>query len=687
MADGSVVLQVDMDEREATAKLKSLRTKILNLQTKSDVKINLRDNALKQLSELGTQLDVEKAKLENMRPDLNTASEMREQEALVAQLQKEFDALDKTAQRYQTDIENINVEISTTRSQMEAIQSSMSGVEVNTQSAADAEIQGATNANIWSNAISGLEKRSEKFFSKLSTRLKKIFIYSVVFGALVKLKNYIGDVMKSNEAASAALNNLKVALFTVATPVLNVLIPVFTKLLNVITAIVTAIGKLFAMLSGKSYADTKKAAEAMKNEADAIGEAGGAAKDASKSMANFDEINQLSDSSGGGGGGSNESLDWSSDMDEGRLRRILDIVTLIGSAFATWKIASALGLGLGQALGLLLAIYSAVQFVIDICDAWANGLNNSNLTRIFLELLGVVLGLYVALGPTAAAIGLIVGSIALLVTGFRDASKNGFNLYNTMAILAGLIDTGLGIGILTGSWIPLLILGIAGVLIAIASLTGHGGELIEGLKKIFKGFLTFIKGVFSGDMSAAMDGLKVMWEGLKESAKAVWDGIKDIFESSKEWVATTFKSGWEKAWDGVKDVFKGVWNGIISLLESALNWIVDGLNRISFTVPDWVPDIGGKSFGFNIPRASLPRLATGAVIPPNSEFMAVLGDQKSGVNIETPLDTMIEAFNTALRNNGGYGSKEIVLKVDKYELGRAIVDLGGAEQRRIGLSF
>jgi len=295
--------------------------------------------------------------------------------------------------------------------------------------------------------------------------------------------------------------------------------------------------------------------------------------------------------------------------------------------------------------------------------------------------------MYVAFGLTASSITMIVGGLALLALGFHDADKNGVNLQNTLAMIAGLILTGLGISLLTGSWIPLLITGILGVLVAITNLTGNGGKLINGLKKVFNGFLTFIKNVFTGDMETAMSGLKEVWEGVKESASAIWDSIKQILTDVYEWVADGFQKGWKEAWNGVADIFKGVWNGIITMLEKAINWIVDGLNSISFTTPDWLPfGMGGKSFNLNIPRASIPRLATGAVIPPNREFMAVLGDQKSGTNIETPLSTMVEAFNTALRNYGGT-SKEIVLKCDKYELGRAIVDVGGAETKRLGLSY
>ena len=84
---------------------------------------------------------------------------------------------------------------------------------------------------------------------------------------------------------------------------------------------------------------------------------------------------------------------------------------------------------------------------------------------------------------------------------------------------------------------------------------------------------------------------------------------------------------------------------------------------------------------------SIPRLAQGAVIPPNREFLAVLGDQKQGTNIEAPLQTIVDAFNIALSQNGGNfggGNTEVVLEIDGREFGRAVVEQGNRENRRIG---
>ena len=101
-----------------------------------------------------------------------------------------------------------------------------------------------------------------------------------------------------------------------------------------------------------------------------------------------------------------------------------------------------------------------------------------------------------------------------------------------------------------------------------------------------------------------------------------------------------------------------------------LNVAVDGINaaakminKLSFDMPD---ALGGGHVGFNIPtleHVTLPKLAKGAIIQPNHEFAAILGDQRNGINIETPLQTMIDAFETSLANMGVAGGGDITIPV------------------------
>ena len=168
-----------------------------------------------------------------------------------------------------------------------------------------------------------------------------------------------------------------------------------------------------------------------------------------------------------------------------------------------------------------------------------------------------------------------------------------------------------------------------------------------------------------------------IWESLKSTIIRIVTNIKTNISN----IVTNIKSIWISVWTSVKtttvSIFNGLWTGIkgvintiLAGIESMVNGIIKGinfavnaLNTLSIDPPEWIKEkYGIGTIGFDIPKlneVSIPRLAQGAVIPPNKEFMAVLGDQKSGTNIETPLSTMVEAFNQALRSNDVGGVKQI----------------------------
>ena len=191
------------------------------------------------------------------------------------------------------------------------------------------------------------------------------------------------------------------------------------------------------------------------------------------------------------------------------------------------------------------------------------------------------------------------------------------------------------------------------------------------------------------------------------------NSIIQVLEGVVDFLTGVFTLNWEQAFEGLKKITHGFLNGFIGLAEGAVNLIislVNGLVRavcagvnavidvlnslLSFDIPDWVPIFGGKSWSINlanvtapqIPKLTIPRLATGAVIPPNKEFLAVLGDQKQGTNIEAPLETIKQAFREALAESGGSGKQmTVVLQVGRRELGRTIVELGREEKQRVGM--
>jgi len=520
-----------------------------------------------------------------------------------------------------------------------------------------------------SEGFKNVKKEVEKAGNRIKRMLQNMFLFSVISKMLQSVKSYFSDVLKQNKELSAAVGQLKGAFATLATPIINAVLPALIAIVNWVTKAATAIAQFIGLLTGKSLADMQKSAKAMNKVA-------GGAKNAAKSMAAFDTVQTLGNNSGGGGGGS----DLAATFNQAQLtnQELFNTLTTLGGiigALIAIKAMTAAELGFGPILGVVMAIAGTITFIQGYFDAWKKGIDFKNLTKMLGGVAAALVGLGIAFGGTAVAIGAVIAGVALLILGFKDlfengvklenvttivvglamaitgliatgntmlagvlaivagvtlfikslkdAIENGTNLANTLGMVAGIIATGLGITLLTGSLIPLLVSAILGIIVAITSVGGTFQQLVEGVKQLFGGLIKFITGVFTGD--------------------------------------------WKKAWEGVKDIFKGIFNiiasifgGIVNAIIKGLNWVIGKLNKISFTAPDWVPFIGGKHFGVNIstiPLWNVPQLAQGAVIPPNKEFMAVLGDQKAGTNIEAPLDTLVAAFRQVV----GEGGQEITV--------------------------
>ena len=167
---------------------------------------------------------------------------------------------------------------------------------------------------------------------------------------------------------------------------------------------------------------------------------------------------------------------------------------------------------------------------------------------------------------------------------------------------------------------------------------------------MFGGFADFIVGVFTGDIDRALHGLDNVVRGTVNTVLTVVGSM-------------------------------------VNLIIKGINWLLGKINTLNFTVPDWVPGIGGKSWSPSVPRLrewQIPQLAQGAVIPPNRRFLAELGDQRSGTNIEAPLETIVQAMRIAL---GDSDNREAVMVVDGEVFGRLSYNLGNRESQRVGVKF
>ena len=202
-------------------------------------------------------------------------------------------------------------------------------------------------------------------------------------------------------------------------------------------------------------------------------------------------------------------------------------------------------------------------------------------------------------------------------------------------------------------------------------------------------------------ISNVLNGIKSVWEniwnGISTFASNIWNAItstiSNVINTIKNTISNVLnaiKSVWDNVFNGLKNtvtsVFNGIWNAIKGVINSILggiekmaNGVINGingmiraLNNLSFDVPDWVPGLGGKKFGFNIPTigtVSLPRLAEGGFVKANTPQLAVVGDNKTQGEIIAPenkiaeivLETLKKYSEQQSQNNQTAPEREIVI--------------------------
>ena len=648
MADGEVIFSTELDNKALYRDLNKAVKDIDRLDGKIS-KLGAQKIPLEEkLQRITGELDEAKAVLADMRAAPKGTYEkvdIADQATRVRLLQAEFT---KAA----NSVDNLG-------NQLQAAETDLDGAKKKAGEVSDRIREAETNTSRFGDATETAGIRMQKLVTRVEKLAKRVFIFSMITAALRSVRTWLVEIVKSDQEASAAMAQLKGALLTLAQPLVQVLVPAFTLLVRVIAAVVTQIARLVAAISGKSLSSAAASAKALNAQTKALKGTGKAAKDAGKSLASFDEINQLSSSSSGGGGGASADAiapDFSF-MDEvdARLRKIADAVILIGGGLAAWKLSSLLPGTLGtvaeKLAGIALTVGGLILLWDGLSDAWNNGVDWANLIEILGGAAAAALGLYLTFGKVGAGIGLVVAGAAMVVTAFRDIDQNGLNLKNTLLMIAGIVGTGLGFSFLTGKIFPLVVAGITAILFAITTLAGNGEQLIGNLKQTFSGLVTFLDGLINLDIEKMLSGLKGMVSGALNTVLTIVGSV-------------------------------------INLIIRGLNWLIEKINSISISIPSWVPEIGGKSWGPNIPLINewqIPQLAQGAVIPPNRKFLAVLGDQRSGNNYEVPDAKLRQLLREELSALGG--KSEAVLMLDRDVLGRVVYQLNKAEGNRIGVSL
>lgn len=740
MADGEVVFEATISDKKLHQELNKVKSNIESLQKEFN-RLGAKKTPMEdRLRNIGAELDAAKQVLADMRTAPKGTYEkidVSEQAERVRMLQSEFN---KTA----NSIDKLNEKLNKTGDKISDAKTQ--AVELSRQ------IDGRSKGAGLRNATEAAADSMKVFGQRVKSVVRSALVFTVITQALTKVRDWAKNVVMVNSDARESIAQLKGALLTLAQPLVSVIVPAFTLLVKVITAVVLQITRLVALISGKSVKATADSAKALNKQTNALKGTGNAAKKAAGQLAAFDEINQIStdtaDNAGGGASADAITPDFSY-MDEinDKLKKIADAVMLIAAGLALWKLGSSLPGTLGKILtklgGILIAVGGLIILWESLSDAWNDGVNWKNLLGSLAGAAALAGGLALAFGKVGAGIGLVVSGAALLVAALHDMMEDGMNLENTLMSVAGLMIGGLGIAVLTGSWIPLLIAAIASLLVAVVNAYGDTEQFVDGIKTMLDGFVAFFAGIFTGDIDRAIGGIEKIFKGLQNVLFSIVDALKNMFLSFLDWLdektggklhgiiefikssvtgaftfikdfignamaaikkiftgivkflSGAFTSDWDKAWEGIKDIFdgistaiKGTWASAINAIIRALNWLIDKANKISFTVPGWVPGLGGKHIGVNIPKINelqIPKLAQGAVIPPNREFMAVLGDQKHGTNIEAPLDTIKQAVAEVL----GQGSDRpitIIVQMDGKEMFRQMVRENNSQVRMNGKS-
>lgn len=246
------------------------------------------------------------------------------------------------------------------------------------------------------------------------------------------------------------------------------------------------------------------------------------------------------------------------------------------------------------------------------------------------------------------------------------------------------------IGLLGGP----LALAIVAIVAILVLLVTHWDEV----KKTMSDIKDWIANAFVRDWKKEFgylgEYLNVWFKGIKN----LWDGIKQIFNGIITFVKCVFTGNWKQAWEGVKQIFAGVWrtfdaivkapinaiigmfNALLNATETMRNGIASAINSIHIDVPKWVQKITGWSSSYS-PTIGywsaqyIPYLAQGAVIPPNKEFMAVLGDQKNGNNIEAP-ESLIRRIVREESGNGKGGTYNVTAQVNRRTLFDLVLEEG-----------
>lgn len=657
------------------------------------------------------QFDAGLAKLENnAKKAANNVDKAAQKVATLRQQLEELQAVaenEKKTRSTGTVSQETGEAIQKTTQQLKMAQLNLESSQIAQEKASAAVSEYVGKQRLAALTTQNVSEQFKKFTKRIAGLAKRVFIFTMITKALRTMRKMLLSTIGADKQMSTSLAQIRGNLISAFAPIYNYILPAVRTLLAWLAKLTAVVSVFINSLFGKTASQADASAKALYNQASATEAAGDAAEKAKKQLSGLDEMNrwESNDSSGGGGGGSSgmaPKFDLSDQVDTGKIGKIAAVVhelspyvAAVAAGFAAWKIGKKFLGNLSKAKQLALAVAGAVLMAINVVDMLKNGINFDNLTGYIIGAAAAVTGLGLAFGVLGGAITAIVAGLVLLGVSIRDVIKNGFNSKNLTAITVALLTIGGAIAIITGAWIPLLIAAIAAVVVwIVAKWTAIKDWISKTISSIDAAFEQHLANVEAGvaaavdwvieKWTAVKDWFRGLWEKVASGASSAWEGIKNAFKSVPEWFQSKFRDAWQK----VKDVFStggriwsGIKEGIENTFRAVVNAIIRGMNTIIAMpfnkINSMLNTIRNAHFlgispfqnlwGVNpLPVPQIPMLARGAVIPANRQFLAVLGDQRNGNNLEAPESLLRQIVR---EEAGGAGSRyEFIARLDRRTL-------------------
>ena len=557
----------------------------------------------------------------------------------------------------------------------------------------------AGKAQIAATAVARTSKAVGQLGRRLAGIVSGALVFNLISSALRSVVNVMGTTIAKTNGVSTALGKLKGAAATAAAGLASALSPAIIGLLNLLTSLINGFLRLLSLLTGKSISSMKQTAKGINAVGSAAGSTSKQADKAKRSLAGFDEIERL-DAKTGSSGGANYNFDHIASPLGGITDKLKNFwstfQTLLAPSVAAWSAAweqirnaasavwpevqqAALAFwneGLSPLLTYLSGTFapgvinafseafapivggvaSTAIYVLADLFTWACGIGTDAINGVLIPALDLLLQIWQDLMSGIKTAWDTYGQPLMdgVILAFQNLEDLATLLWETIVkpILQNLISVlqQLWSSHLKPLWddILLLVASVANCLLDLwNNLLAPVAKWIiatfgPAFAEVFNAIADVV-GVAVGAIADAIDLAIVVLRGLADFLSAVFRGNWD---TAWQAIGNTVSTVWDKMTNAIKTAVNGIIgfiNRMISAVVTGINTVINALNGLSFDLPDI---FGGGHVGFHISTLTAPQipyLAQGAVIPANREFLAVLGDQNHGTNVEAPLDTIKQA--------------------------------------------